>query len=163
MAQAKKNKRVAHERYVRRRNSEQRRELQRETERKLVRGINRIFDGKAPLVTPTADGVRMSEVLERFVDPYRPTTDSKNEYIGLLRMGMIAWNIALLPASKRKAALRKQLAVVPDDGRRAQSEGIVLELIARKEQEFPDCRRAIVDFALGGTGKRWHLSVISTP
>ena len=117
--------------------------------------------GEAVQFRDAPDGVKMSDMLEAFVEPYRNDIDSKESYAGLLRIGMVAWNAALIPPAEREAGLGALLATLPDTFR-AEATAMITELVARKDREFSQCRRAIVDFVLEDNGEEWHLSVAST-
>jgi hypothetical protein len=111
-------------------------------------------------------GVKMSEVLEEFVEPFEQHIDLGNEraYRRLLTMGTLAWNAALAPEADGQEmvddALRKS---IPQDDPEALAMGrqIVDLLIERKKKYFAHFRRPIIDFVLTDVGGQYHLTVMS--
>ncbi|MEM9483445.1 MAG: hypothetical protein AAGA83_07105 [Cyanobacteria bacterium P01_F01_bin.116] len=109
--------------------------------------------------------VKMSDVLEEFVEPYLPETDNLEQQGMVFEMGVIAWNLAILPENKRQSALEKLFdkltknknAIVKRD-----LNNLIDEMVARKFELFPDNRRYILDFQLEDGGDQFHLSVAST-
>lgn len=109
--------------------------------------------------------LKMSEILGDFVDPYLAEDPSESDYRGMLRIGVLAWNAAMLPADRRAGFL---------DGIAAEEEAsldfvapvmteLVREMIARKLALYPDVRRQIISFELTRTDREYRLSVASTP
>jgi len=119
--------------------------------------------GKDVLVVPGAiNGVKMSQVIEQFIEPY---IDEEGTGVGLralVSVGIIAWNLALLPPLEREAEL---LAAADRFSDHVQLDLIrfLRELIARKLQHFPEYRRMVMEFTLtdesdGG----YYLQVVSS-
>jgi len=77
------------------------------------------------------------------------------------RLGVIAWNAALLPGSKREDFLREMMQTVPPDVR-SDMRVILAEMILRKELLFASNKRMIVSFDVTMTPAGPHLSVVST-
>lgn len=118
--------------------------------------------GKEIEFIESPDGVKMSEVLEAFIEPYAEsiiTEESMNNFVAIAAM---AWNISLLPKSKRKAAINALLNSQPPAAR-ADAKSILAELLRRKRKYFAEYRRAIVEFKVTDLGDSFHLSVASTP
>jgi uncharacterized FlgJ-related protein len=109
--------------------------------------------------------VKISAVLEDFVEPYRATLQSDQGYESLLSIAVMAWNIALLGEDQQSQqvdwivaeATQSQGAQIQQDIR-----SILEELITRKKQHFASINRHIVDFQLKGRGDTLHLSVAAT-
>ncbi len=108
-----------------------------------------------------ADGVKMSEVIEDFLEPYQDSTATAREYRMLLNVGLIAWNLSLFPEQKQSPELDRLIAKLPEEGKEM-GKDLVKKLMARKKQLFSWCRRMVVDFELTDTAGSWHLSVTST-
>lgn len=113
------------------------------------------------IVGPTSDGVKMSEVLEDFVEPYRQFAETKDAYRKLLMLAITAWNVTLFAEKDRPSRLDELLVALPEDVRE-DGRQIIEELMARKQRFFSQHRRMIIDFEVTGTGQDWHLSVMST-
>jgi len=108
---------------------------------------------------------KMSDVLEEFVAPFADSANTMDAYRQLLTLGVLAWNVALLPEDERermiRASLHAEAVGIPADSRAA-VRGLVDALVVRKELCFRRNRRFIVDFDLQDTGDGWHISVAST-
>lgn len=127
----------------------------------LSKRIKRRFPDQKLVMGGAPDGVKMSDVLEAFVEPYRELVDTKDAFYKLLTIAIVAWNAALLPAQKRMTHVENILQVLPESAR---SDGIeiVKELIERKERYFSENKRMILDCEVEETEKGYHLFVIST-
>jgi hypothetical protein len=119
------------------------------------------FPNQKVVIGEAHDGVQMSEVLREFVAPYYKAVDTEDEYRKLLDTAIVAWNVALLPAKKRKAHLEKILETIPEQARE-DGRAIINELIIRKERCFSEHKRMIVDYVITDTEENYHLFVIST-
>ncbi len=108
---------------------------------------------------------KMSAVLEDFVEPYRDTASTEDEFRKLLLLGSLAWNAALLPEDERRAMIEETLKAGMSRGDEADLAAvreIVEWLVRRKLEHFAANQRAIVSFELTDTGDGFHLSVAST-
>lgn len=105
--------------------------------------------------------IKMSEVLNQFVEPYLEEARTKQDYEKLLMLAIMAWNTALLPEDTREEKLEKILvesvSPIPKE-----IKGFIYALIERKERYFHQYKRGILNFELSDTGHDYHLSVIST-
>jgi len=102
---------------------------------------------------------KMSVVLQNFADPLLETAETEEDLRRAFLMAMVAWNYTLLDDVSRGEP----------DAERAKflSDPVVREvfefLIARKQQLYPDNRRAILDFELIPNSTDFQFNVISTP
>lgn len=109
--------------------------------------------------------VKMSDVLERFVEPYEDDEMTLHHRRNLLGIAVIAWNLALLPQAERKGMMKKLMREVlrgDDPLLQREARSIVENMIARKEQLFADNQRYIVSYDLKDMGTEFHLTVAST-
>lgn len=119
---------------------------------------------KEIVVSPSGE-VKMSEVLEDFVEPYRESRETKESMQRLLTLGTIAWNLALSPESERQKMIDRVFnddLLGGDKKLKAEIQELIEELIARKNRYFSENRRMIVDFELKELGSNYHISVAST-
>jgi hypothetical protein len=110
--------------------------------------------------------VKMSEVLETFIEPYLEETRGYEQQQMLLQIAVIAWNIAVMPEAEKQPALKEFLNLTvqnKDPLAQKEMQSLIEELIARKEELFPNNQRYIMDFQLEDAGDQFHLSVASTP
>ena len=78
-----------------------------------------------------------------FVAPYSAVAESEEEFRIAIAMGLIAWNVALLPANERKEMLERLTKSMSMD--HAEFSEIIDEMVERKETYFADCRRWILN------------------
>jgi len=123
--------------------------------------MQKILPGQQVIDGPLPDGVRMSEVLRDFIEPYEPFAETKDAFEKLVTVGVVAWNVMLFPEDDRQRHLDELLGIfsedIRDDGRR-----IIKEMMERKERFFPQNRRMILGFEVADTGTDWHVTVMST-
>jgi len=110
------------------------------------------------------DELKMSEVLEGFVEPYRGLANTDNGQRVLLHIASLAWNAAILPENERQAVLDQVAANgLPGFQGQAQEElqDLLTNMIARKRALFDDNKRFILSVELT-SAEGGYLSVIST-
>jgi hypothetical protein len=112
--------------------------------------------------TGITGGIKMSEVIESFIDPYLDSMDTEDSLRNLLALAGMAWNTALFPKEQRAAALDDALAAIPPEIR-ADARAFVEEMIKRKDQHFSEIRRAVIDFEVHTTKDGFYLNVASSP
>ena len=104
---------------------------------------------------------KMSKLLLDFVAPYTASADSHEEFRKVVLVGLIAWNVALLPADLRQESLDGLLATAAPDTA-ADFQKIIDQMVERKEKYFAENRRFILAHHWTMTGSVPHLSVVST-
>lgn len=133
----------------------------------------------------------MSGVILEFLEPYRQFAEGDDALHKLVSLGIVAWNVALLPEAERESALNTFAVAAFGEGRpslarrlferlhvargrtpsseaRAQTrdrlafKATIREMIERKLLVYPENRRFIVDYRLACEDDHVHLSVIST-
>jgi hypothetical protein len=117
------------------------------------------------MVTDPKGEVKMSEVLETFVEPYLDSAQNHRQREKLFGIAMVAWNLALMPQSDRPSLIDKMVeAGIKSNDLLAQqgTREIINEMIIRKQKFFASNKRCIIDFQLQDVGKQFHLSVAST-
>jgi hypothetical protein len=133
---------------------------------KLKQKVNRSYGKDVKLVMNQGEIVKMSEVLEDFVEPYTDDTLNKHGLEMLFSMGILAWNIALVPKEKRSEMVNEAfLSIMPnsDPDDIAFGKDLVEQLIDRKEKLFADNQRMIMNFELQYVSRgEYHISVAST-
>ena len=112
---------------------------------------------------PTEDGVKMSEVLEAFIEPYLDPTIIGDKLRKLIGLAITAWNATLLPPEEQEAVLQSSIDDITDDANaKVDLKEILTEMMERKNTYFSKYRRIIIDFKLTELGDGEHLTVIST-
>ena len=118
------------------------------------------FHDIAMTVDDPIDGMKMSEVLLVFLEPYTKGMEGEKQWNAALRLGVIAWNAALLPPHAFKEGLDNTLTTFPD----AEGEKIVAllkQMVLRKLSFFAHDKRFIVEYHYSERKDGPFLSVVS--
>ena len=118
----------------------------------------------AGMVTNPKGEVKMSEVLEEFVDPYLETAKNRSQREKLFSIASLAWNLAIVSEKERQSMIDQMIGGLKESDPLAQQDirEIIDELIERKQTFFAENKRYIIDFQLQDRGNQFHLSVAST-
>jgi hypothetical protein len=107
----------------------------------------------------------MSDVLVAFVAPYLDLAQTPAGYEQLLKLAVLAWNLALYPPTQRTAltaeAFSPERLDVPPATRR-DMRILVNQLVLRKLESFAADPRYIVDFKVVLNGDDYEVRVAST-
>ena len=106
--------------------------------------------------------VKMSEVLEEFIEPYMGQWKTLDDLSKLLNVAAIAWNMALAPAKERETSIQEMMEKVPSDARAGLRE-VIEEMVRRKLAHFASNRRMIVGVTVTPGRKGPYIQVASTP
>ncbi len=110
------------------------------------------------------EGVKMSEVLEEFIAPYRQYAEDDASYRKLLSLAVAAWNLSFLSYRKRREQLETLVTTLGATERDRQAfRDIMRAMIRRKRLHFLHHRRMIVEYDLEDMGDMYHLTVASAP
>jgi len=111
--------------------------------------------------------VKMSEVLNDFIEPYLDEVDNTAEVRLLISIGVAAWNIGLCDDANERASTIEdtvEKVVAGGRGRRAKNNArtFLVGLVERKRSHFAHITRPICDYHVheqddGG----WYLQVVS--
>jgi hypothetical protein len=120
----------------------------------------------ADIVKKPKGEVKMSETLKTFIQPYLAKAKGYQRQKMLLHIAVTAWNLTFMPEAERQLEIEKLLDLVvqsTDPLVREDTKGLIEELMARKEEVFPENRNYILDFQFEDAGEQFHLSVASAP
>lgn len=141
-----------------------RRRLERDTARegqapvlKALAGLNLPKNAK---VIKGPMGVKMSDVLLEFAEPYIESYENEDHLNKVLAMTMVAWGIANLPIEGRQDAIEKTMQNLPEEVR-ADGRAVLETMILRKEKYFADNQRTILNYSVTMTPKGPHVDVFS--
>lgn len=143
---------------------QQQTQVRQESMDKLAKRVQQNFEGKVEILPQNE--IRMSDVLEAFVEPYLETAHTHDQRLMLLSIAAFAWNVALRPEDQQQQEITEFVSqIVPDANNPARRDitATLEELAERKRSSFADVRRYIVDFELRETRNDIHLSVVSAP
>jgi len=106
------------------------------------------------------DDLRLSERLVDLIAPYRESGFTPERYEMLIGAAATAWNLSLLSDAERPEALRQSFhhAKVRDVEGVAE---VIITLMRRKEQLFPDDDRTIVSWEVSESSGQCHVTVAS--
>jgi hypothetical protein len=118
-----------------------------------------------PMVNGPVGGIKMSKVLEDFVEPLADPDLDYDGYEQLLSMAMVAWNAALEPEYRRAFFISSAIDAAMEHAsiwERMACRELIEKLVSRKLEYFANFPRPILAFHLEELedGKR-HLSVVS--
>ena len=128
----------------------------------LQKKVRDRMGGKEVTIVETTDGVKMSEVLEAFIQPHMEFADTEESFKKIVTIAVVAWNLSLLPRSGQTKAMNEMLTSLPPEAR-ADTRSVVRDLMRRKRRHFAEFRRMIIEFEAVDTKDGFHLTVISTP
>jgi hypothetical protein len=120
----------------------------------------------AKFVNSAPGQVKMSEVLEDFVEPYLHEAPSFGDKERLFGIAVIAWNIAIMPESEQQPFIDQMIEEMlgnTDARLQRDTKALLAEMMVRKKTKFADNCRMIAEFQLQDMGKAFHLSVASLP
>lgn len=104
--------------------------------------------------------LRLSERLVDLISPYREDGLTSQRYEMLIGAAATAWNLSLLPAAEQPAALRQAFRNAKVKDVEAAAE-VIVALMRRKEQLFPDDCRTIVNWEVSESDGQCHVAVAS--
>ena len=70
-------------------------------EQELANKVKRSMPDREMTIVQLPDGIKMSEVLEQFVQPWRNEIETAGGYRQLLFMAVIAWNLTFIAKEER--------------------------------------------------------------
>jgi hypothetical protein len=107
---------------------------------------------------------KMSTVLEEFVSPFLADAEDIEDIRELYKIGVAAWNMALLPTRRQDEVLEALVGEVHPETVTDHHELQILlgRMIRRKQAYFASNRRMIVGLQIYQTGKHYQLNVMST-
>ncbi len=143
------------------RKKKEKREHQRKERLRKRRRLTQGLPGDTLVIHTPPGELKMSEVLEEFIEPFKGQWQTEEDLNKLLGVAVIAWNAALLPEGEREEFIEQTLQSAPAEVR-ADLHTILMELIRRKLALFADIQRSIIDYELTWRPTGPHLNVLST-
>jgi hypothetical protein len=122
---------------------------------------------------PVRATYKASEALITLADPLTHDDDDRNTRYNCLAFAMIAWNLSLLPADRRKEEMYRLFDTIsgiaediqhrdqPEGTRGSALEEVMDDLILRKMVLYPSDRRWLVHLDVSETSRGYHVSVAS--
>jgi hypothetical protein len=124
---------------------------------------SKAFGNKEPLLVEVPGKEKMSEVL---IDFARPFLDKYGKETGtsekILAMAVVGWNIALVPARKKRALIAGVLSTLPAS-QRSTAEALLGMMEERKRSHFNEIKRYIVNYKVRDSVDSINVYVASTP
>ncbi len=118
--------------------------------------------GSDLLVIPSPDGIKMSEVMQSFIQPYLGGDITKDTLTKVMSVAVVAWNAAMVPEQERKelfAGLAKAFpAHMVEEGL-----DVMEHMMDRKRQLFSDCTRFVYSYEIVEKKNSYQLLVTSAP
>jgi hypothetical protein len=106
------------------------------------------------------EDLRLSERLVDLIAPYREDGLTRDRYELLIGAAVTAWNLSLLSEAERLGALRDAFKKAKVRDRESVAE-VIVTLMRRKQQLFPDDGRTIVHWEISESADEYHVTVAS--
>lgn len=107
-------------------------------------------------------GVKMSEVMHDFIQPYLDDEITKDSISSVMSMALVAWNGVMFDEQTRKELLGKVLNDIPDDMREDVLD-MLEHMMDRKRRLFFDYKNYVFNFEIMEKNNKYQLLVASTP
>ncbi len=114
------------------------------------------------LVAHSPDGIKMSEVMQDFIEPYLGDDITKDKLAVVMHMALFAWNGAMASEQMRKELVSKLRKDFPEDIREKVLE-MLEHMMDRKQRFFSDCTRFVYSFEIVEKKNSYQLLVASMP
>ena len=129
-------------------------------------------------------GIKLSAALIELCAPFEPENLATKEFENLIALAAVAWNIAVLPKEERLEKLTSFVETMPDMKEELESEidtvlhddskdpdfapattmlHFIGAMIQRKDEQFPNDNRFILDFNVKDNPEGPYLTVSSAP
>lgn len=135
---------------------------------KVINGYQRLCEitsqvyGTDLLVTPSPDGIKMSEVMQSFIQPYLGDDITKDRLAVVMDMALFAWNGAMATEQMRKELVSKLRKDFPEEIREQAME-MLEHMMDRKRQLFSDYTRFVYSYEIVDKKNSYQLLVASAP
>ena len=80
------------------------RSRRRAANRSLRKKVKKTFPGHIT-ANSAEDDIKMSEILEQFMEPYRDFDETEDAFRKLITLSILSWNMMLFPEKDREAKL----------------------------------------------------------
>jgi uncharacterized membrane protein YheB (UPF0754 family) len=118
---------------------------------------------KEAVITTNPQNEKMSEVLLEFAKPLTDECENDKAFYNALQISAIAWNSSFLPPGERNKLIDESInKYINDNSERAMAKEILSKMLKRKEKNFPNINRMIMDFQISYRDGQQHLDVISS-
>lgn len=130
----------------------------------------RYKDKQVTLQTTEEAGLdKMSDIILEFASELLDSANSKQEKEGIMSMAIVAWNIAILSDATKLSPIDciqdfLQTTGIEEEGSEEEevTAAILLELIIKKQEMFPNISRLVVDFEVKAMRNELQLNVASS-
>ena len=112
-------------------------------------------------IVKVSNGEKMSEVILRFIEPYKETASTLEAFEKLIALAIVAWNVHILKDKEIIGKLKESMQLGEEE--KEDLNQILIAMMLRKELFFADNQRLILDCQVTETNDDFHLQVISTP
>jgi uncharacterized membrane protein YheB (UPF0754 family) len=128
--------------------------------------LSKDFGKKLPkeaVITTNPQNEKMSEVLLEFAKPLTDECENDKAFYNALQISAIAWNSSFLSPGERNKLIDESInKYINDNSERAMAKEILSKMVERKEKNFPNINRMIMDFQISYRDGQQHLNVISS-
>jgi hypothetical protein len=111
---------------------------------------------------PPPEEPKLSAALIELVSPFAPYAKTLREYKMLIGIGVTAWNLPLLEGPEREAFYKQLIQPLLESGdkqMRLEAKEMFSTLLKRREQNYPDDKRLIVNYTVTENGDEYNVAV----
>ena len=126
----------------------------------LLTKLPKDFPYRVTSVDKPRSGVKLSEALLEFLEPFTDGMEGEEEWKKVVGIGVIAWNAALLPWDSVLTSLQDFCdSIAHPDPKTLKA--VLLDLVDRKLSFFAEDKRMVLRYEVSMTEKGPFLSVVS--
>ena len=116
------------------------------------------------IITDSHQKEKMSEVLIEFAKPLTDECEDDEAFYLAIQISVLTWNLSFFPLKERKKLIDEFINKCVNDNREIKTTREILsKMLERKEKNFPDIKRMIIDFQISYTNGKPYLNVMSSP
>lgn len=118
---------------------------------------------KEAVITTNPQKEKMSEVLLEFAEPLTDECEDDKAFYNVLQISAIAWNSSFFSPKERNKLIDESINKhINDNSGREIAKEILSKMLERKEKNFPNIKRIIIDLQISYRDGQQHLDVISS-
>ena len=134
---------------------------------RLLKGFGKNLPEGA-IITDSPQKEKMSEVLFEFAKPLTDACEDDEAFYIAIQISVLTWNLSFFPLKERKELIDEFINKCMKDNVKGNREikttrELLSKMLERKEKNFPNIKRMILDFQISYTNGKPYLNVLSSP
>jgi hypothetical protein len=120
------------------------------------------------IITDSPKKEKMSKVLLEFAKPLTDECEDDEAFYTAIQISALTWNLSFFPLKERNKLIDEFINKCMKDNVKGNREikttkEILLKMLERKEKNFPNIKRMIIDFQISYPKGEPYLNVLSSP